>query len=117
LLVLCYLVTLFIIQTEKENTNIENTNTDLNYNSAESVNSGDNDANNDTTDNNTSDDDNDIYYDSESSDDEEDINHSTSNNALQNTNRHVAIEEYADPNYNSSDNEDLNNDICYDEAS
>jgi hypothetical protein len=92
----------------------ENTNNDFNYDSVESVNSGDNDTSYDTEIDNRSDYNNDINYDSECSDDEEDINHNTSNYALQNTNKCISKEIYADSNNDSSDNEDRTNDICLD---
>jgi hypothetical protein len=92
----------------------ENTNNYLNYDSTESVNSGDNNSNYDTEIDNSSDYNNDINYDSECSDGEEDTNHNTSNNTRQNTNNHASNEIYADPNYDSSDNENRTNDICLD---
>jgi hypothetical protein len=86
-------------------------NNDINYDSPED---GDNnDINYDSPDD---DDDanNDINYDSECSNNEEDTNHNTSKAVHQNPNTLVPNEVYADPNYDSSDNEDRTNDICLD---
>jgi hypothetical protein len=54
----------------------------------------------------------DINYDTESSVDVENTTHNTRNSVYQNFNNYVSNEVYADPNYNSSDNEDRTNDIC-----
>jgi hypothetical protein len=98
----------------------ENTDNDFNYDSPDSDNG--NDINYDTEIDNSTDYNSDINYDSECSDDEEDTNQNTKNdtrqntrnNTSQNTNDHFSNEIYADPNYDSSDNEDRTNDICLD---
>jgi hypothetical protein len=60
-----------LLRQEKLRQHEENTNNDLNYDSAESVNSGDNDTNYDTKIENSSDDNNDINYDSPDNADKE----------------------------------------------
>lgn len=72
-----------------------NTNSDLNYDSPD-----------------TDSDNNDINYSTERSEDEDD-NHK-SNNMHRNHIKYALRESYANPNYNSSDNEDRTKDICYD---
>jgi hypothetical protein len=84
---------------------------DLNYDSPED----DDDANNDINYDSPADGDgtnNDISYDTECSDNEEDTTHSTSKAVHQIPSELVPSEVYADPNYDSSDNEDHTNDIC-----
>jgi hypothetical protein len=74
------------------------------------------DANNDpyyNSSDNENDDNNDINYDSECSDEEEEGN-STTVITQQSKNHYHLIEIYADPNYDSSDNEDPRNDIYLD---
>lgn len=65
----------------------ENTNNDLNYDSTESDNSGENDINYDTEIDDDNDDNSDINYDSECSDDKQDTNHNGIKNTPQNTNK------------------------------
>jgi hypothetical protein len=87
------------------------TDNDLNYDSPEEDDDN-NDINYDSTD--YDDANNDINYDTECSDSEEDTTHNTSKAVHQNPNKFISNEVYADPNYDSSDNEDRTNDICLD---
>jgi hypothetical protein len=82
---------------------------DLNYDSPEEE-ENNNDINYDSPDDDDTN--NDINYDSECSDNEEDTTHSTSKAVHQIPSELVPNEVYADPNYDSSDNEDRTNDIC-----
>jgi predicted nuclease with TOPRIM domain len=65
----------------------ENTNNDLNYDSTESVNSGENNINYDTEIDDGNDDNSDFNYDSECSDDQQDTNHNGIKNTPQDTNK------------------------------
>jgi hypothetical protein len=74
----------------------------------------DNDLNYDSPDY-ESDDGTDINYDSECSNiEKQDDKKKTTTNTHQNENQYHSVETYADPNYNSSDNEDPRNDIYLD---
>jgi hypothetical protein len=88
-----------------------NADNDLNYDSPDD--DDNNDINYDSPDN---DDDanNDINYDTECSDNEQDTTHNISKAVHQNQNKSASNQLYADPNYDSSDNEDRTNDICLD---
>jgi hypothetical protein len=89
----------------------DDNNNDINYDTPEEE-----DENNDINYDSPDDDDanNDINYDTECSDNEQDTTHNTSKAVHQNPNKSVPNEVYADPNYDSSDNEDRTNDICLD---
>jgi hypothetical protein len=91
----------------------ESTSNVLNYGSTESVNSGENDINYDTEIDSRNDDNNDINYDSESNDNEKCTNHSSLENTHQNI-IYVTNKVNADPNCDSSDNEDPRNDLYLD---
>jgi hypothetical protein len=93
------------------------TDNDLNYDSLDDDN--DNDLNYDSAegdnDNDSNDDNNDINYDTECSDEEEkNTKHNTRNPIHQDTRKSVSNQVFADPNYDSSDNEDRTKDICLD---
>jgi hypothetical protein len=89
----------------------DDNNNDINYDSPE-----EDDENNDVNYDSPDDDDasNGINYDTECSDNEQDTTHNTSKAVHQNPNKSFPNEVYADPNYDSSDNEDRTNDICLD---
>jgi hypothetical protein len=89
------------------------TDNNLNYDSPKDDDDDKNDINYDSPDNN-GDANNDTNYDTECSDNEQDTTRNTSKTVHQNPNTLVPNEVYADPNYDSSDNEDLTNNICLD---
>lgn len=91
----------------------ESTSNVLDYGSTESVNNVGNGINYDTEIDSSNDDNNDINYDSESNDNEKYTNHSSLKNTHQNT-KYATNEVNADPNCDSSDNEDPRNDLYLD---
>jgi hypothetical protein len=90
------------------------TDNDLNYDSPEDDDDDDDNSNINYDSTDYDDANNDINYDTECSDNEQDTTHNTSKAVHQNPNKSVPNEVYANPNYDSSDNEDRTSDICLD---